>query len=208
MSFLLSNWLSFAWIPLVKIGWMDGWMCTSVHGKVGKNTNKKEFYFDNNGQWQEIQQNYFALVAFDTGREELVWTEQPAAKIYSSCAKFERPRSFKETSGQGGESFKNHQLNLPRMWEPSFCLKLPIFDLKRAFYIFKKTLFAFSICRIPQCCNSHSKQLIATDTIHTAQHSWHKVMHMLERTHVTRRHCLTFPHTTFFKQGWEYINKM
>ena len=54
-------------------------MCSNRScGVVKWHLSQKEFHFDKNGQWEEIQQNDFALVVFKTGREELVWTEQPA----------------------------------------------------------------------------------------------------------------------------------
>ena len=54
-------------------------MCSGRNcGVVKWHLSQKEFYYDQNGQWEEAQQNDFALVVFRTGREELVWTEQPA----------------------------------------------------------------------------------------------------------------------------------
>ena len=54
-------------------------LCSSRNcGVVKWHLSQKEFSYDQNGQWEEVQQNDFALVVFDTGREELVWTEQPA----------------------------------------------------------------------------------------------------------------------------------
>ena len=65
-------------------------------GVVKWHLSQKEFHFDNNGQWQEIQQNDFALVVFDTGREELVWTEQPAVgdPVRSSWVRLENSEQF------------------------------------------------------------------------------------------------------------------
>ena len=53
-------------------------MCSNrTCGQVKWHLSQKEFFYDNNEQWQEVQQNDFALIVFDSGREELVWTEQP-----------------------------------------------------------------------------------------------------------------------------------
>ena len=54
-------------------------MCNNQHcGVVCWHFSQKEFSISNNGEWQERQQNDFALVVFqETGKEELVLTEQP-----------------------------------------------------------------------------------------------------------------------------------
>ena len=72
-------------------------MCSSRNcGQVKWHLSQKEFHFDNNGQWQEIQQNDFALVVFDTGREELVWTEHPAVgeTVRSRWVRLENSEQF------------------------------------------------------------------------------------------------------------------
>ena len=72
-------------------------MCSNGNcGQVKWHLSQKEFHFDNNGQWQEIQQNDFALVVFDTGREELVWTEQPTVgePVQSRWVRLENSEQF------------------------------------------------------------------------------------------------------------------
>ena len=65
-------------------------------GVVKWHLSQKEFYYDNNGHWQEIQQNDFALVVFATGREELVWTEQPVVgePVRSNWVRLENSEQF------------------------------------------------------------------------------------------------------------------
>jgi hypothetical protein len=72
-------------------------MCSNGNcGQVKWHLSQKEFHFDNNGQWQEIQQNDFALVVFHTGKEELVWTEQPAVgePVQSRWVRMENSAQF------------------------------------------------------------------------------------------------------------------
>ena len=80
---------------------------------------QKEFHYDKNGQWEEIQQNDFALVVFKTGGEELVWTEQPAVgePVRSSWVRLENSEQFDGVHVDSGskERLKNflHQKRLP-----------------------------------------------------------------------------------------------
>ena len=65
-------------------------------GVVKWHLSQKEFHYDKNGQWEEIQQNDFALVVFKTGGEELVWTEQPAVgeAVRSRWVRLENSEQF------------------------------------------------------------------------------------------------------------------
>ena len=65
-------------------------------GVVKWHLSQKEFHFDKNGQWEEIQQNDFALVVFKTGGEELVWTERPAVgeSVQSRWVRLESSEQF------------------------------------------------------------------------------------------------------------------
>ena len=72
-------------------------MCSNRScGVVKWHLSQKEFQYDKNGQWEEIQQNDFALVLFKTGREELVWTEQPAVGelVRSSWVRLDNSEQF------------------------------------------------------------------------------------------------------------------
>ena len=88
-------------------------------GVVKWHLSQKEFHYDKNGQWEEIQQNDFALVVFKTGGEELVWTEQPAVgePVRSSWVRLENSEQFDGVHVDSGskERLKNflHQKRLP-----------------------------------------------------------------------------------------------
>ena len=72
-------------------------MCSNMKcGVVKWHLSQKEFHYDKNGQWEEIQQNDFALVVFKTGKEELVWTEQPTVgePVRSSWVRLENSDQF------------------------------------------------------------------------------------------------------------------
>ena len=77
-------------------GASQGICSNSGCGVVKWHLSQKEFHYDKNGQWEEIQQNDFALVVFKTGREELVWTEHPAVgePVRSSWVRLENSEQF------------------------------------------------------------------------------------------------------------------
>ena len=87
-------------------------MCSGRNcGQVKWHLSQKEFHYDNNGKWEEIQQNDFALVVFKTGREELVWTEQPAVgePLRSRWVRLENSEQFDTVHVDSGskERLKN-----------------------------------------------------------------------------------------------------
>ena len=95
-------------------------MCSNKNcGVVKWHLSQKEFHYDKNGQWEEIQQNDFALVVFKTGREELVWTEQPAVgePVRSSWVRLDNSEQFDRVHIDSGskQRLKNflHQKRLP-----------------------------------------------------------------------------------------------
>ena len=73
-------------------------------GVVKWHLSQKEFHYDKNSQWEEIQQNDFALVVFKTGREELVLTEQPAVgeAVRSSWVRLDNSEQFERVLVDSG----------------------------------------------------------------------------------------------------------
>ena len=65
-------------------------------GQVKWHLSQKEFQYNENEQWEEIQQNDFALVVFGNDKEELVWTEQPSVgqTVRSRWARLEDSPQF------------------------------------------------------------------------------------------------------------------
>ena len=105
-------------------------MCSNrICGVVKWHLAQKEFQFDKNGQWEEIQQNDFALVVFKTGKEELVWTEQPEVgePVRSRWVRIESSEQFDGVRVETGckERLKNF-LNQNRL--PEFVFPLPRYE--------------------------------------------------------------------------------
>ena len=101
-------------------------MCSNANcGVVKWHLAQKEFHYDNNGKWEEIQQNDFALVVFKTGREELVWTERPAVgdAVRSHWVRLENSEQFDGVQVDSGcrQRLKNflHQKRLPAYQFPA-----------------------------------------------------------------------------------------
>ena len=87
-------------------------MCSNRNcGVVKWHLSQKEFHYDKNSQWEEIQQNDFALIVFKTGREELVLTEQPAVgeAVRSSWVRLDNSEQFERVLVDSGtkERLKN-----------------------------------------------------------------------------------------------------
>ena len=87
-------------------------MCSNRScGVVKWHLSQKEFHYDKNSQWEEIQQNDFALVVFKTGREELVLTEQPSVgeAVRSSWVRLDNSEQFERVLVDSGskERLKN-----------------------------------------------------------------------------------------------------
>ena len=102
-------------------------MCSNSNcGVVKWHLAQKEFQYDNNGQWEEIQQNDFAVVVFKTGSEELVWTEQPAVgePVRSRWVRLENSQQFDgvQVKTSCKERIKNF-LNQNRL--PEFAFPVP-----------------------------------------------------------------------------------
>ena len=102
-------------------------MCSNRDcGVIMWHLSQKEFQYDNNGQWEEIQQNDFAVVVFKTGREELVWTEQPTVgePVRSRWVRLESSEQFDGVRVETGckERLKNF-LNQNRL--PEFVFPVP-----------------------------------------------------------------------------------
>ena len=100
-------------------------MCSNRNcGVVKWHLAQKEFQYDNNGQWEEIQQNDFAVVVFKSGSEELVWTEQPAVgePVRSRWVRLESSQQFDGVQVEKGckERIKNFldQNRLPKFAFP------------------------------------------------------------------------------------------
>ena len=95
-------------------------MCSNRNcGVVKWHLAQKEFHYDKNGQWEEIQQNDFALVVFKTGTEELVWTERPSVgePFRSSWVRLENSEQFDRVHVDNGSKQRLdnflHQKRLP-----------------------------------------------------------------------------------------------
>ena len=102
-------------------------MCSNGNcGVVKWHLAQKEFQFDRNGLWEEIQQNDFAVVVFKTGGEELVWTEHPAVgePVRSRWLRLESSEQFDGVRVETGckERLKNF-LNQNRL--PEFVFPVP-----------------------------------------------------------------------------------
>ena len=105
-------------------------MCSNRNcGVVKWHLAQKEFQYDNNGQWEEIQQNDFALVVFKNGREELVWTEQPAVgePVRSKWVRLESSQKFDGVHVDlGSKQRVKNFLNQNRL--PQFVFPIPRYE--------------------------------------------------------------------------------
>ena len=105
-------------------------MCSNRDcGVVKWHLSQKEFQYDNNGQWEEIQQNDFALVMFKTGKEELVWTEQPTVgqSTRSRWVRLENSEQFDGVQVDNGSKQRiTNFLNQHRL--PPFVFPVPRYE--------------------------------------------------------------------------------
>ena len=105
-------------------------MCSNRDcGVVKWHLSQKEFQYDSNGQWEEIQQNDFALVVFGTDKEELVWTEQLSVghPVRSRWVRLENSEQFDGVHVDAGSKQRiTNFLNQHRL--PPFVFPVPIYE--------------------------------------------------------------------------------